>query len=216
MARTELTPDILQLMASKICHDLISPIGAIGNGIEFMQEMGPDAFDDATTLIEHSASQASGKLQAYRIAYGAGGADGHITVEDVKAAIDTMLKGDGKIIQNWDPKAPMGIANNGIERLPAFSKLLACGILLVIDTLPKGGTIEVTADGCTTHIHARGERAAYREGVIDALTLKTENADLDTKHAHALLTGFLGRHYGYRFSAQGDRQSVTLTFSASP
>jgi len=65
--------DILELMASKVCHDLISPIGAVNNGIEFLTEMGPDAGEEVTDLIAFSASQASAKLKAFRMAYGVGG-----------------------------------------------------------------------------------------------------------------------------------------------
>ena len=211
---TTLTTDILQLMASKICHDLISPIGAINNGIEFMEDMGPDAFEDATSLIGHSAAQASGKLQAYRIAYGAGGADGHIKPEDVKKAIDGMLQGDGKITQDWDAKAPMGVADNGIERLPAFSKMLICTILLMLDTLPKGGVIRVKAQGSTTTVSAEGENAAFREGIVEALQLALDNDALQPKHAHAVLTGLLGQTYAYSFTADQEEGGVTnLSFS---
>lgn len=213
MTTTTLTPDILQLMASKICHDLISPIGAINNGIEFMEDMGPDAFEDATSLIGHSAAQASGKLQAYRIAYGAGGADGHITPEEVKKSIDGMLAGDGKITQNWDEKAPMGVADNGVERLPAFCKMLICTILLMLDTLPKGGTLSVDANGSATTVRTAGENAAFREGIVEALTLSLDNADLEPKHAHAVLTGLLASHYGYRFETGSDGQPPQLTFT---
>ena len=67
-------------VASRICHDLISPVGAINNGVEFMEEMGedPEQRKDALGLISHSASQASAKLQAFRIAYGAGGRDNNV------------------------------------------------------------------------------------------------------------------------------------------
>ena len=213
MSKTSLTPDVLQLMASKICHDLISPIGAINNGIEFMEDMGPDAFEDATSLIGHSAAQASGKLQAYRIAYGAGGADGHIKPEDVKNAIDGMLVGDGKITQDWDAKAPMGVADNGVERLPAFSKMLICSILLVLDTLPKGGIINVQADGSTTTITATGENAAFREGIVEGLTLSLGNDALEPKHAHAILTGLLADHFSYSFSTSASDGSASLAFT---
>lgn len=211
---TKLTADVLQLMASKICHDLISPIGAIGNGIEFMEDMGPDAFEDATMLIGHSAAQASGKLQAYRIAYGMGGADGHIKPEDVKQAIDKLLAGDGKIKQDWDEKQPMGIAANGVERLPAFCKMLICSILLMIDTLPKGGAISITLDGNATTVTAEGENAAFREGIVEALMLEIDNADLQPKHSHSVLMGLLADNYGYKFSktTSDNKTSVTYTY----
>lgn len=210
---TTLTPDILQLMASKICHDLISPIGAINNGVEFMKDMGADAFDDGIELIGHSAEQASGKLQAYRIAYGAGGADGHLKPADVKKAIDGMLAGNGKITQDWDESAPMGIADNGVERLPAFCKMLICSILLMLDTLPRGGILNLDATGNTTTITTHGDHAMFREGILEALTLNLDNDSLEPKHAHAVLTGLLAKHYGYTFHAHAEDGEISLTFT---
>ena len=93
---------ILEILSSKICHDLISPIGAVNNGIEFLTEMGPDAGEEVTDLIAFSANQASAKLKAYRMAYGAGGADDSIKPEEVDQAIEDIISAEGKIKQDWD------------------------------------------------------------------------------------------------------------------
>lgn len=211
--QTNLDLDLLQTLASKICHDLISPIGAIGNGLEFMEEMGPDAFDDASELIGHSARQASSKLQLYRIAYGAGGADGHIKPEEVKKALDGLLQGDGKITQDWDEHVAMGIADNGIERLPAFAKILTCTLLLAIDTLPKGGVISVEANGSATTVISKGPNAAFRDNIPAALSLSLPNDTIETKLAHAVISGMLGAHYGYSFSTESDTDQTSITFT---
>lgn len=213
MSKTQLNTNFLQLMASKICHDLISPVGAIANGMEFLEEMGPDAFDDAKDLIGHSAAQASGKLQAYRIAYGAGGADGHIKPEDVHKAIEGMISGDGKITQNWDPKQPMGA--DGAIMLPAFSKTLICVIILLLDTLPKGGEITVSADVGLTTVTASGANAAFREGQVDALNLSLANDDVEPKHTHAVLTGMLFDDYGYQFDIRQENDLVSVSFQSA-
>ena len=74
-AKPNKSASVIELLASRICHDLVSPVGAINNGVEFMEEMGDDAEQrkEALGLISHSASQASAKLMAFRIAYGSGG-----------------------------------------------------------------------------------------------------------------------------------------------
>ena len=97
--------EILEVLASKICHDLISPIGAVNNGVEILEEMGPDAGPDVTELIAYSAASASAKLKAYRLAYAAGGADINLKPEDVHEAIEGIVAKDNKIQQNWDPIA---------------------------------------------------------------------------------------------------------------
>ena len=111
---------ILELLASKVCHDLISPIGAVNNGIEFLTEMGPDAGEEVTDLIAFSAGQASAKLKAYRMAYGAGGADDSIKPEEVHEAIQAIVGAEDKVTQEWDPYGDLGYE----DRPKAFCKIL--------------------------------------------------------------------------------------------
>jgi histidine phosphotransferase ChpT len=212
--KTTLDIDLLQLMASKICHDLISPIGAVNNGVEFMEEMGPDAFDDAVGLISHSAQSASAKLQAYRMAYGAGGADSNIKPEDVKKLIGDMVSTDGKIKQDWDAPHDMAIPEDHYERPPAYCKILICCLLLVMDCLPKGGVLSVSVDGKTTTVTARGDNAAFRDRIVDAITLKLDNSIVDPKHMHAILTGMIVHRYGYDMQTQSGEGFVAVSFSA--
>lgn len=189
---------ILELLSSKICHDLISPIGAVCNGIEFMSEMGADAGDEATGLIAYSAQQASAKLQAYRMAYGAGGADGSIKPEDVHKAIEAIVSPDGKIKQIWDPYGELGY---GDDRPDAYCKILICGILLAMDCLPKGGEIDIQAgEGQTTDIIIKGENAAPRDGIDKALTLGMNKSDLTPMYIHSYVSGLIAEHYGFTFS----------------
>lgn len=209
---TKLDVDFVQLLASKICHDLISPIGAVNNGVEFMEEMGADSFDDAVGLIAHSAKSASAKLQAYRIAYGAGGADSHIRPDDVKKAIGEMIEGDGKVKQDWEADPNMGIPENHYERPQAYCKILICGLLLVLDCLPKGGVLSVEIADGKTLVTAKGDNAAFRERVLDALSLRLDNSVLDPKHMHAVIFGMLAQHYGYRLDSHSEDGLVSISF----
>ena len=163
---------VLELLASKICHDLISPIGAVNNGVEFLQEMGADAGDEVTGLIAYSAQQASAKLQAYRIAYGAGGADDSLKPEDVHKSIESIVSVDGKIKQVWDPYADLGY---GDDRPHAFSKLLMCALLFAKDCLHKGGELDVRAGhGDESHIIAKGENAALRDNIDGVMAMQIQ------------------------------------------
>jgi histidine phosphotransferase ChpT len=209
---TELDTHVLELLASKICHDLVSPIGAVNNGIEFMQEMGADAGPDATDLIAYSATQASAKLKAYRMAYGAGGADGSIKPEEVKAAIHGMVSADGKITQEWDEHNPeLGMDAEKFERTPAFSKMLICLLLQAMDCLPKGGVMVVEGSGKETTVTARGENAAFRDRSVDALSLDLHNSVMEPKYVHAMLTGLLAKNYGYALTASSSEGEISLS-----
>lgn len=206
-----ITVETLELLASKICHDLISPIGAVNNGIEIMEEMGPDAGAEVTELIAFSAGQASAKLQAYRMAYGAGGADGHHKPEDVYNAIEDIIRAEKKITQDWDPKAPVAP-----EILPtAFCKMLAAMLLLTMECLPKGGALTVEADqNGETVITGRGEDAALKKGFAESLSLTIDSATLEPGMTHAYMTGLLAKHYGYTIKP-GKPEAGTITFSMS-
>lgn len=202
---------MMELLASKICHDLISPIGAVNNGIEILDEMGPDAGEEVTDLIAYSAQQASAKLQAYRMAYGAGGADKSVKPEDVHKAIETMISADGKIKQDWNPLAPIGPA----ERPGGFAKILVSVLLLAIESLPKGGTLSVKADGGNILVLARGPDAGLREGMEAALALSLPREKLEPKFVHAYMCGLIADHYGYKLSVGGTGEGY-IGFNLTP
>ncbi len=204
----------LEILSSKICHDLISPIGAVNNGIEFMTEMGEDAGSDGLDLVAFSAAQASAKLQVFRLAYGVGGADSHIKPEDVHEAVESLISPDGKITQDWDPHAPLGIAKDEFgldERSAAYSKILTCAILLAIECLPKGGkfSIEGQPDGSTL-VRAEGENSGLRDNTAAALCLSISTDNMNPKYVHAYMSGLLARHHGYEISADDSAESQTL------
>lgn len=193
----EIDIGLIEQLASKICHDLISPIGAVNNGIEFLEEMGADAGQEVIDLITYSASQASAKLQAYRMAYGSGGADANIKPEDVHTAIEAVLGKNSKIKQDWDPHTPLGPE----ERPKGFCKTLISGILLAIECLPKGGTIAVQADGDEgVRIIATGEDACPRGDAIRALDNSMPRESLEPKYVHPYIAGIMARHYGFELS----------------
>lgn len=197
----------LELLASKICHDLISPIGAVNNGIEILEEMGPDAGPDVTNLIAFSAGIASAKLKAFRLAYGAGGADGHHTLSDVYDAIQNIVGAESKFTQDWDPKSGIG------PELPptGLCKMTTALLLLLPDYMPRGGTLSVeeTDDG-VIHVKGAGQGAAFKEGTVPALLLETPQDQLEPHMAHAYITGLLAGHYGFKLSAESGEDFISL------
>tara|TARA_B100001989_G_scaffold251589_1_gene231138 strand:- start:5150 stop:5797 length:648 start_codon:yes stop_codon:yes gene_type:complete len=182
---------LLELLASKICHDLISPIGAVANGVEFLEEMGADAGDEVINLIAHSSAQASAKLRAMRLAYGYGGADQSIKPEDVHKIFSDYISGESRITHDWDP-------HTLAEPLIASSKMLMNGLLLITEALPKGGEINVIQeDAQAVLITAKGENAGLHGGLHEALEQKVDIKDLTPKQVHAAIFGLLAKNYGY-------------------
>lgn len=189
-----MTPAILELLASRICHDLISPVGAVHNGVEFLQEMGADSGDEAIALIAHSAQQASAKLQAFRLAYGAGGRDPNIKPEDVHSTFANLITADGKVTQEWDPHASIGFDETPF----GYCKTLMGALMLAQECLPKGGKITVSAgtQNNETLITATGTGAAPRPQILQALDRSLPTEEMDPRLVHPYALSLLADHYG--------------------
>lgn len=203
-------PAILEQLASRICHDLISPVGAIGNGLELVEEMGiGDGNDEAIKLIAYSAAQAAAKLQAFRLAYGAGGRDPNIKPEDVQKAFGKLIAGDGKIRQGWDPFSPLGID----AKTPAFCKMLMLTLMCGAESLPRGGNIYADPGAENeTLIRAEGQDATVRDGVESALKGGVNGDDMDPRLVHPAMAGLLATKYGFAIAIK-DRSEGKVTYS---
>ncbi|HPQ51041.1 MAG: hypothetical protein KDJ26_04310 [Alphaproteobacteria bacterium] len=187
---------LLELLASRICHDLVSPVGAINNGIEFMEDMAndPDGIKQATDLIAHSAAAAGARLQSFRIAYGAGGRDGNLKPEDIQKAFGALVRVDGKIRQSWDPYAPLGID----MKATGACKILMGALLLAQECLPKGGTVFADpGTGKELLITAEGTDATVRENVEQALAGILPVSELDPRLVHPHILGESTRSYNF-------------------
>lgn len=196
---------LLEMLASRICHDLISPVGAIHNGIEFLEEMGPEAIDDGLGLMKHSAEQSTVKLKAFRLAYGAGGRDPSVKPEDVHLAIDDYIKLDGKITQDWNPHGDITeVTFNG------FSKILMGAMLLATEFLVKGGTLSVTKDGENAVITAKGDGFLLRESIMDALSGDMNAEDIDPRAVTAYLLGLNARDLGLNVTIEPSDEQIDL------
>lgn len=196
---------LVELISSKICHDLTSPVGAIANGIEIMEEMGVD--EDVTSLISFSAEQASAKLKTLRLAYGLGGADDSIKIEQIHQTFGEFIGGDNRITQDWDPNF---VPN--FETRRGFPKMLMNCLLLICETLPRGGTVSAKAEGeDSVLITASGENANVKDILVNTLEQKTSPIDLSPKLIHPYITGLLAKKYGYEISIEaGPNDFISL------
>jgi len=175
---------VFELLASRLCHDLISPVGAITNGIELMGDEGPEFAKDATSIIAQSARRAGQRLQFYRFAYGAGGSGGGAPAP--KDLISGMMEG-GKVVCDW-PAA--------YDALPVEWQKLACNLaLLAAELLPRGGKVILSGKGKTLEADASGEsvnltqeaKAALGAGAdVNALTARTIHGYFTARYAEQL------------------------------
>jgi histidine phosphotransferase ChpT len=129
--------DLAALLCSRVCHDVISPVGAINNGLELLDEGGADA--DAMDLIRTSALNASVRLKFARLAFGASGSVGaSIDTGEAEKAIREFAAAEKKTEISWSgPRAI--IAKNRV-------KLLMNLFLLSYGSIPRGGSVDVTLE----------------------------------------------------------------------
>lgn len=200
---------LMELLSSRICHDLVSPVGAINNGLEFMADMAddPEGRAEATNLIAHSATAAGARLMAFRLAYGAGAVDGNIKPEDVQRSFGTLIRTDGKIRQSWDPYGPLGIPST----TRGFAKVLMGALMLAQDTLTKGGLVFVDAGGANeTLIKCEGTGANVRDGVTDALAGTLSIDKLDPRLVHPYILGQSARTYNFDITMKETNENIVV------
>ena len=100
--------DLAGLIASRICHDLISPVGALGNGLELLS-LSVDPKGEEMALIRDCAAAAAAGLSFMRIAFGAA-ADGGVSLREVSATATRYLRAR-KVEPDMTP--PKGVVRVG-------------------------------------------------------------------------------------------------------
>ena len=132
--------DLASLLCSRLCHDLMSPVGALNNGIELLaDETDPDMREKCLELLGDSARATANKLKFFRLAFGAGGGFGEeIDTHEAQSALDGLFGTEGKVQLGWvvgDEKLPKGAI-----------RLLLNLALLAGDALVRGGRLDVGAE----------------------------------------------------------------------
>lgn len=140
-------PDLLALLGSRICHDLISPIGAIGNGVELML-MEPGGASPEVTLIAESVAHANARIRFFRIGFGIAGAGQGIGRAEITAILADLTRG-GRMSIDWTSPAD----------LPRREVKLAFLLLMCMETaLAFGGHVTVMRDAARWQIIAQAPR----------------------------------------------------------
>src|SRR5579864_3965723 len=128
--------DFAALLVSRVCHDLVSPVGAVVNGLEVLEDETDLAMRaDALRLVAASAEQAAARLQFARIAFGAAGSAGaELDLAEVGRIMTGLLKG-GKVELVWSMES--------VNWPKDWAKLLMNAVLAAADCLPRGGRLTV-------------------------------------------------------------------------
>jgi histidine phosphotransferase ChpT len=207
-------PDALELAAllcSRVCHDLISPVGAIVNGLEVLDDNPkPEDREFALDLIRKSAKTASARLQFCRLAFGAAGSAG--------AQIDTgdaenMARGhleDNKTKITWNLQRLLQPKNK--------VKLLLNMLVIAQQTIPRGGVLTVDAvgegDSAGFRVSAAGLNARMPQSIADLLS-SGHSAAVDAHAVQPYYTRLLAQNCGLKVVLAPEGDAIVVTASAA-
>ncbi|MGN6551993.1 MAG: histidine phosphotransferase ChpT [Pararhizobium sp.] len=202
-------PDLAALLCSRVCHDIISPVGAINNGLELLDEGGAD--EDAMDLIRSSALNASVRLKFARLAFGASGSVGaSIDTGEAEKAVRDFVSADKKTDVTWSgPRAI--IPKNKV-------KLLLNLFLVAYGAIPRGGTIDVVLDDLETapryRLTARGRMMRIPPKFLEIYSGTPEEA-IDAHAIQPYYTVLLAEEAGMTISAAANTEDVVFTAEAA-
>ena len=187
--------DFASLLCSRLCHDLMSPVGALNNGIELMaDEQDPEMRERCAELLADSAKATANKLKFFRLAFGAGGgfAD-FIDANEAKIALEGIFGAERRIELGW-MVAPEKLTKGAM-------KLLLNLALIAGDALVRGGRLDVgaetTAGGLEIAIRGEGPRVVLDGGIRDVLTgAAPEGGEIEPRAAGAWLASALAKESG--------------------
>lgn len=200
MTAADHTPaDYTPLVVSRICHDLVSPLGAIANGLELltMTGTGPEA-----ALIGESVANANARIRAFRIAFGAAAPGQRVTRAEL-AALTEDLSRSGRLSIHW----PLA---SDIERREAKLVLLA---LQCIETLmPWGAEVRVGPRGAGLAVVARSARIREAPDLIDRLAGRGPDTPPEAAHVQFALLPLEAAAQGRPLSVETGDGALTLAF----
>jgi histidine phosphotransferase ChpT len=177
--------DLASLLCSRLCHDMLSPVGALSNGLELIaEEKDPEMRKRCFELLEQSAKISADKLKFFRLAFGAAGGFGDmVPVAEARAVVDSLVAHNDRIELRWAL---------GGEMLPKPAVKTMLNLALIgIEALVRGGTLDIGAEiregASEIVIRAAGKKIAFDPAIGRALDGSLDSEGLTTKTAPAVM-----------------------------
>lgn len=200
--------DLAALLCSRVCHDLISPVGAIVNGLEVMEDDNDqETRDFALELIKKSVKTASARLQFCRLAFGAAGSAGaQIDLGDAEKVARGFLE-DDKTRLTWNLPRVL-LAKNRV-------KLLLNMLVIAGQTIPRGGVVTVdpigSGDDLAFKVTTTGINAKIPQAIPPLLAGGTHDGSVDAHAIQPYYTGLLARNCGLSVAIAPEGEAVVIT-----
>ena len=194
-------PDLAALIGSRICHDLISPIGAIGNGVELLMMDGA-AKTPELALIAESVASANARIRFFRVAFGAAGSDQRIAKGEVAGILADMTRG-GRLKVEW--QSPTELSRREVK--------LAFLLLQCLETaMAYGGRVVVEKTDAGWLMLAEAARLKIDPALWEVLTDRHPPAEIGAGQVHFALVPEELHAQGKRLVAELKETSIRLTF----
>jgi histidine phosphotransferase ChpT len=206
--------DLASLLCSRLCHDLMSPVGALNNGIELLaDEQDPDMRDKCLELLADSARASANKLKFFRLAFGAGGGFGEeIDTHEAQGALEGVFGPERRIELGWmvgDEKLPKGAV-----------KLLLNLALLAGDALVRGGRLDVGAERTDAQIElvirGEGPRILLDPALRETLARGASEGNVEPRAAGAWLAHSLAAETGGSIQLSDPASDVLMIGAVLP
>ncbi len=182
---------VTELMCSRLCYDLISPVAAVSNGLELMVDETGRMDPEIAALLGFSIGQAAGWLTLFRVAYGLGGENADtLTLTDIGRLVDGVIEHEK---MQFNP--PKGETRPGRDA----AKLLLNMAMLGLEGLPNRGKLTLGFEESEARellVVAEAKGAALRPESIDALQLDCDSETLTARSVQGYLTAWLARRMG--------------------
>ncbi len=200
--------DLASLLCSRLCHDLLSPVGALNNGIELLaDEQDPEMQERCLELLAESARASANKLKFFRLAFGAAGGFGaEIDTREARSALEGLFGAEKRIELGWmvaDDKLPKDAV-----------KLLLNLALIAGDALVRGGRLDVGAErsdrGLELVIRAEGPRLLLDPNLRETLQRGAAGGAVEARAAGAWLAYSLAAGAGGSVRVAGPQDEVLL------
>ena len=207
MTQTSVT-ELASLLCSKLCHDMLSPVGAMSNGLELLaDEKDPEMRARCIELLEQSATISTNKLKFFRLAFGAAGGFGDaVPVEEVREVIDALAADNKRIEVNW------AIEGSSLPK-PAVKVMLNFAHI-ALDALIRGGTLDIGAEmrdgNAEIVVRVSGDRIAFDDTIGKALEGRLAPGELSSRTAAAHMIALLAEEIGGGLQFKRDDNALVL------
>jgi histidine phosphotransferase ChpT len=206
--------EFASLLCSRLCHDLLSPVGALNNGIELLSdEHDPEMRARCLELLAESARASANKLKFFRLAFGAaGGFADEVDTREARGAIEGLFGGDGRIQLGWMVDEP--------TMSKSALKVLLNLVLITGDALVRGGRLDVGAEkhggGLDIVIRAEGPRIVLDPELKNVLVGESSEESIAPRAAAAWLAHSLVQEGGGQIQVMDADAGMLLVGASLP